>query len=69
MEKFEGATKFELINANVSQWKYPYETTKLVDMVVMNPPFGTKNEGIDTIFLEKAICILINFKKLIKKEM
>lgn len=23
-------------------------------MVVMNPPFGTKDEGIDLVFLEKA---------------
>lgn len=28
---------------------------KPFDVVVMNPPFGTKNKGIDMIFLQKAI--------------
>ena len=28
---------------------------KSVDMVVMNPPFGTKQEGIDCVFLERAM--------------
>jgi predicted RNA methylase len=26
----------------------------IVDTVIMNPPFGTKMKGIDSIFLEKA---------------
>eukprot|EP01126_Amoeba_proteus_P052695 TRINITY_DN6388_c0_g2_i1.p1 TRINITY_DN6388_c0_g2~~TRINITY_DN6388_c0_g2_i1.p1 ORF type:complete len:139 (+),score=28.58 TRINITY_DN6388_c0_g2_i1:399-815(+) len=26
-----------------------------VDVVIMNPPFGTKNKGMDMIFLQKAI--------------
>jgi len=26
-----------------------------VDTVIMNPPFGTKNKGIDLVFLEKAL--------------
>jgi rRNA N6-adenosine-methyltransferase METTL5 len=30
---------------------------KMVDLVVMNPPFGTKEEGIDAKFLEVAMQI------------
>jgi predicted RNA methylase len=40
---------------DVKNWKIP--TKKCYDMVIMNPPFGTKDEGIDAIFLEKAACI------------
>ncbi len=28
-----------------------------IDTVVMNPPFGTRNKGIDVLFLEKAIAL------------
>jgi len=36
---------------------------KKIDTVIMNPPFGTKNnKGIDLIFLKKAIEVK-NFKK------
>ena len=33
------------------------EFNKKVDIVVQNPPFGTKNEHIDKVFLEKAFSI------------
>jgi predicted RNA methylase len=28
---------------------------KKIDVVIMNPPFGTKKKGIDMIFLQKAL--------------
>jgi predicted RNA methylase len=28
-------------------------------MILMNPPFGTKEEGIDVKFLEKAVEVLL----------
>jgi predicted RNA methylase len=31
--------------------------SKQVDLVVMNPPFGTKEEGIDMKFMQKAMDI------------
>lgn len=45
---------FDLINANVARLKL---RPKTVDLVVMNPPFGTKEEGIDMKFLEFAMGI------------
>ncbi|CAM9502521.1 unnamed protein product, partial [Choristocarpus tenellus] len=30
-------------------------STGCVDTVIMNPPFGTRNSGIDMIFLEQAL--------------
>jgi predicted RNA methylase len=32
-----------------------YDLKEPVDMVIMNPPFGTKIKGIDMVFLQKAI--------------
>lgn len=38
----------------------------MFDSVVMNPPFGTKDEGIDVVFLEKAFGnLLLLFELLI----
>jgi predicted RNA methylase len=52
-----------LVNIDVKSWKNPYKNTKICDITVMNPPFGTKVEGIDVAFLEKAICNRFNFFK------
>ena len=49
-DKVEGGS-FELIRANASTLKL---REGQVDLVVMNPPFGTKEEGIDVKFLELA---------------
>ncbi len=46
---------FNIININVKHWK---PRIKIFDIVIMNPPFGTKDEGIDSIFLEKAFSII-----------
>lgn len=57
-EKFdEAAAKSELINLNIKEWQVPasYQGRKFVDTVITNPPFGTKEEGIDVKFLEKAM--------------
>ncbi len=40
--------KFELINKDISEFN------ETVDVVIENPPFGTKQEHADKIFLEKA---------------
>lgn len=46
-EKFDSDNSlYELINTDIKLWKNPSKT-KLYDIVVMNPPFGTKEEGID----------------------
>lgn len=29
--------------------------SNIVDTIIMNPPFGTRNKGIDLLFLQKAI--------------
>jgi rRNA N6-adenosine-methyltransferase METTL5 len=52
-DKVEGGS-FEFINADVTSLKLRGQQ---VDMVVMNPPFGTKEEGIDVKFLELAMSI------------
>ena len=44
---------YEIVIMDVKQWKPP-AGVKLFDSVVMNPPFGTKDEGIDAIFLDRA---------------
>lgn len=41
----------EIINSDVSEFSVP------VDTVIMNPPFGSVNEGSDRIFLEKAVTL------------
>ena len=44
---------------------------KKVDVVIMNPPFGTKNENIDTIFLLKAMDVakvIYSFHKVSTKQ-
>jgi putative methylase len=46
MVESESSAEFMLIDVR--------EFDKKVDVIVMNPPFGTKNEHSDKIFLEKA---------------
>lgn len=48
----EGAN-YELINADARSFKF--KGNRPADLVVMNPPFGTKEAGIDMIFLELAM--------------
>lgn len=51
---FELADQMEWVQCDVAQLlpsRFPHK----VDTVIMNPPFGTKNKGIDMIFLEKAL--------------
>ncbi|MFC2135628.1 METTL5 family protein [Bacteroidota bacterium] len=48
LELFE-FDNYEIVHSNIKDF-----TTK-VDVVVQNPPFGTKNRHADLIFLEKAI--------------
>ncbi len=50
-EKFEDCNNFELINVDLKHFK-SYNKNKIFDVVVMNPPFGTKDEGIDYLFLQ-----------------
>jgi len=61
----------EFILADMRHFVTPHELQKIlkvptkgvssfgrnIDTVIMNPPFGTKNKGIDLIFLSKAIQI------------
>ena len=56
-EKFESTEFFDIININIKSWQPKVE---MFDVVVMNPPFGTKDEGIDSIFLDKAFCKFSN---------
>ena len=52
-DKFEGEVNFDVLCVDVSKWN----TEKMrgfFDVVVMNPPFGTKEQGMDYVFLTKA---------------
>lgn len=53
-DKFEEEeVNFDVMGVDVSKWN----TERLrgfFDVVVMNPPFGTKEQGMDYIFLTKA---------------
>lgn len=53
LEKFEDESLFDLVNINIKDFNNKSKH-KLLDIIVMNPPFGTKDEGIDLVFLEKA---------------
>ncbi|KAL4432673.1 hypothetical protein ABPG74_004966 [Tetrahymena malaccensis] len=55
-DKFDDPSMYDVININIKHWQPPTLNGKLFDTVVMNPPFGTKDEGIDVVFLEKAFC-------------
>ena len=45
--------KIDLINMDISTIKF--SKAKAFDTIVMNPPFGTRKEGIDLVFLKKGI--------------
>ncbi|XP_029461584.1 methyltransferase-like protein 5 isoform X4 [Rhinatrema bivittatum] len=49
--------EFELTNIDMIQWDVcSLPSRKMVDTVIMNPPFGTKhNKGMDMIFLRTAL--------------
>jgi putative methylase len=52
---------YEIFNSNIKDFN------KKVDIVIQNPPFGTKNEHADKLFLEKAFAIsdvIYSFHKL-----
>ncbi len=59
IDYFEVASSLELVRCDIAQMEpqnYNHNhQTKMVDTVIMNPPFGTKLKGIDMVFLEKAI--------------
>lgn len=42
---------------DISLFKLEENETKPFDIVIMNPPFGTKSKGIDIVFLTKAISL------------
>jgi len=44
---------FDLVNINIKDFNNKCKG-RILDIIVMNPPFGTKDEGIDLVFLEKA---------------
>ncbi|CAK71046.1 unnamed protein product (macronuclear) [Paramecium tetraurelia] len=48
-EMHDGA--FDLIITNIKHHKFP---SQKVDLILMNPPFGTKEANIDTVFLLQA---------------
>ena len=53
-EKFDDPSLFEIININIEFFNQDPKK-KIFDLVIMNPPFGTKKEGIDVIFIQKAM--------------
>lgn len=54
-EAFETNIDFVLVDLGSST---PEGFRGKLDTIVMNPPFGTKNKGIDMIFLKKAIEVI-----------
>ncbi|RDD42684.1 Methyltransferase-like protein 5 [Trichoplax sp. H2] len=52
IEEFE-LENVQLIKANISDTEF--FGGKIFDTVIMNPPFGTKDKGIDMIFLHRAL--------------
>jgi putative methylase len=64
-EMFEIKGKSEFINDNISNFN------EKVDIVIQNPPFGTKQKHIDKVFLEKSFEIsrkIYSFHKLTSKK-
>ncbi|MBI3032569.1 methyltransferase [Candidatus Woesearchaeota archaeon] len=48
-----------------------FKSTKNIDLIIQNPPFGTRNKHIDKVFLEKAMSltkIIYSFHKLTSKQ-
>ena len=52
-DKFEDSSLFDLIKIDMTNFNLFNE--KIFDIVLMNPPFGTKIAGIDVKFIEQAI--------------
>lgn len=57
VEEFELEDQVTLVNAEINAIK----VDKKVDTVIMNPPFGTKKEGVDMLFLQKALEVWLFF--------
>lgn len=53
VEKMELVEIVEFFQADISQLNL--KTKKYYDTIIMNPPFGTRKEGIDMLFLKKAL--------------
>jgi len=54
-EEAYSETNYDLFQADVSNSNTFSRLTKCCDTVVMNPPFGTRKEGIDMVFLDRAL--------------
>lgn len=52
-EKFEGDVDYDLMLGDVKNLNMQ-KMKNVFDLVVMNPPFGTKEEGLDYVFLKQA---------------
>lgn len=50
-KEFQCADEIKFTNCDIAEVKLEEK----VDTVIMNPPFGTKKEGIDMVFLQKAL--------------
>jgi rRNA N6-adenosine-methyltransferase METTL5 len=53
VDKMELTEIVEFFNADISQLNFKHK--KYFDTIIMNPPFGTRKEGIDMVFLKKAL--------------
>ena len=47
----------DIMQCDVGSLPLKPKTCGLVDSVIMNPPFGTRNKGIDVLFLEQALAL------------
>ena len=52
IENMELVEFIELFKIDISQLKLP--RPHFYDTIIMNPPFGTRKEGIDMVFLKTA---------------
>ena len=57
IEECEVDDTMELLLCDVSSLPIRCTGAAQIDTVIMNPPFGTRNKGIDSLFLEKAISL------------
>eukprot|EP00299_Pterocystis_sp_00344_P011123 c5134_g1_i1.p1 GENE.c5134_g1_i1~~c5134_g1_i1.p1 ORF type:complete len:227 (-),score=43.40 c5134_g1_i1:373-1053(-) len=55
LEEFEMQEIVDLVQVDIGEQDGWLRQGLTVDTVVMNPPFGTRNKGIDSVFVEKAI--------------
>lgn len=47
----------DLVKCDISKLELNSNNDYLFDTIVMNPPFGTRDKGIDMKFVEKALCV------------